>query len=749
MLQIGILLYNGVSLKDVADIYSSFGYLAMGVAAGDRASEAPSSPALHPMEEQEGGDSSMDHVYRHAELLVLDLLESSAGLKQHQQPPRRAKSDGKGFLLTGKAANVFTIGAGHGKGGVKEAGKGGDPGMDHHNNSVGGGEASAIKSSCGVSVSPHYSFTSSSLPPMDVLFVPGGVGISKLAKEASLHAWIRTQGSSSSSSAPRVVSIQAGERILEMCGLTTGLSSLVDKAVSFGGVSASSSSSSGGASGSRILEQVLIIERAGVVVGKGPSNATDVTLFVVAKEFDISVALEVSRKLRVVWEPPRAVDVEEEARIYIPSLLDCSPPQMRRPSLKTKQFVADQFVQLISPGTEEVLIRAFEGIDVGNIIDYHCHRIQIGHDPYGEAFVNPKVLSRKHLKHFVKGRFISFAMGVEDINAEPTRVNQQSLEFMMSMLQNFIVDGTGKKASPKVCLLAFDAFHEEDGSRNTDKTEFYTSNEAVFKDYMLFPNNVIPVISVHPYRLDALQMLEKFYHNGARIVKWLPNSMGMDPSSPLCIPFFRFMAAKGMILLTHCGDEKAVSADSANQAFGSPLLLRQALDLGVTVIAAHCGSLGKNRDTEKLGSPLVENFDLWLRLMYEYDGSDAKKGILYGDISGILLLKRLQYVPILLENTQIHPRLLNGTDWPLPNVKLITSTKQMWWKGLITWDEHNALNEIFTYNPMLFDFVAKRIIRHPDRSKKHLKFSDSIFHLNKNVVPFNYPVYPGREKDGN
>ena len=415
---------------------------------------------------------------------------------------------------------------------------------------------------------------------------------------------------------------------------------------------------------------------------------------------------------------------------------------MRRPSLKTKRFVADQFVSLMSPGTKEVLVRAFEGVDINSIVDYHCHRIQIGHDPYGDVFVNPRLLSRKHPKHYIKARAISYAMGVEDITGDPSRVNHQSLEFMISLLQNFVVNGEGLRAHPKVCLLAFDAFYDRDGSRNTDKTEFYTSNDAIFSDYQLYPEHIIPVMSVHPYRIDALSALEKYYHKGSRIVKWLPNSMGINPADPICIPFYKFMAAKKIFLLTHCGDEKAVSSDAAHQEFGSPLLLRTALDLGVNVIAAHCGSLGKNRDLEAQGEPSVENFDLWLRLMYEYDGSLADKGMLYGDISGVLLLKRLQYVRVLLEHPNLHKRLLNGTDWPLPNVKLITSTKQMWWKGFVTWSEHIALNEIYAYNPMLFDFVAKRIIRHPDANKKHLKFSDSIFHINPDVRPFSYPSYP-------
>ena len=44
--------------------------------------------------------------------------------------------------------------------------------------------------------------------------------------------------------------------------------------------------------------------------------------------------------------------------------------------------------------------------------------------------------------------------------------------------------------------------------------------------------------------------------------------------------------------------------------------------------------------------------------------------------------------------------------------------------GMITADERTALNEIYDYNPLLFDYVAKRTVRDPDSGRQ---FPPSVF----------------------
>lgn len=60
----------------------------------------------------------------------------------------------------------------------------------------------------------------------------------------------------------------------------------------------------------------------------------------------------------------------------------------------------------------------------------------------------------------------------------------------------------------------------------------------------------------------------------------------------------------------------------------------------------------------------------------------------------------------------------------MPAINFVVQTKALVKKGYISEDEREFLNEIYHYNPLLFDFAVKRTIRSPDEGNK---FSDSIF----------------------
>ena len=191
-------------------------------------------------------------------------------------------------------------------------------------------------------------------------------------------------------------------------------------------------------------------------------------------------------------------------------------------------------------------------------------------------------------------------------------------------------------------------------------------------------------------------------------------------SDPKLVPFYRKMAELDVALLTHVGKEYAVEA-SGDQALGNPLFLRGPLDSGVKVIAAHCASLGKSRDLDDPKQPKIDNFDLFMRLMDEprYDG------LLFGEISAITQSNRLPDVlRELLDRPDLHHRLVNGSDYPLPAVNVLVSTRRLVRHGFITPSQREALNTIYEFNPLLFDFVLKRTVSHPDTGQK---FASSVF----------------------
>jgi mannonate dehydratase len=216
------------------------------------------------------------------------------------------------------------------------------------------------------------------------------------------------------------------------------------------------------------------------------------------------------------------------------------------------------------------------------------------------------------------------------------------------------------------------------------------------------------VASVHPYRADCVDALERAKAEGARAVKWLPAAMGIDPASPRCDRCYAALARLGLPLATHAGLSRAIlGAD--RQDYGNPLKLRRALDAGVRVVVAHCATMGRDRDLDQgAHGPLVDSFALFERLMDE--ARYAK--LLYGDLSAVTQAARAEgALARLLERGDWHVRLLNGSDYPLPGVMPLFSVQALVGLGLLEAAAAPVLTEIRRHNPLVFDFVAKRSLR--------------------------------------
>jgi predicted TIM-barrel fold metal-dependent hydrolase len=359
----------------------------------------------------------------------------------------------------------------------------------------------------------------------------------------------------------------------------------------------------------------------------------------------------------------------------------------------------------------DLIKRSFDDMDPARLVDYHTHVVGLGTGDTG-AFVNPKMLGWRRPFHRLKFKVYLSAGAVTDV----AQTDAQIVSRLTSLIRH--IEGHGTH-----CLLAFDQNYNRDGTPNLAKTEFYVPNDYVFTLAEQHPQCFAPVISVNPYRADALAELEGGAKRGARMVKWLPNAMGIDPADGLCDSFYRKMKELDLILLSHGGEEKAVEAEE-DQRLGNPLLLRRALDHGVKVIVAHCAGLGDNEDLDDPERKRVPNFDLFLRLM----GEQRYLGLLFADVSAMTQYNRIgRPLTTILQREDLHERLVNGSDYPLPAINVLIRTGTLRKQGYITGEERVWLNEIYDYNPLLFDFVLKRTITIP-RTERRLP--GSIFMAN-------------------
>ena len=356
----------------------------------------------------------------------------------------------------------------------------------------------------------------------------------------------------------------------------------------------------------------------------------------------------------------------------------------------------------------ELVHSAWSGLDPAQVWDCHAHLVGTGDSGNG-IWLNPALESMIHPLQYAQRLFF---LNAGCAHEAPGRVDQSYVERMHNLLE-------GLRPGVKLMLFAFDYLHREDGTADRDNSSFYVPNEYARNIARKNPKFFEWVASIHPYRKDCVEALERAAAEGARAIKWLPAAQGMNPTSPLCDPFFTALAKLDLPLISHAGEERAVHGGNT-QHFGNPLLLRRALDHGVRVVVAHCGSMGQDRDIDQgENGPHVDSFDLFARLM-----DDAKYGPkLHGDISAMTQLNRAgPALETVLRREDWHPRLLNGSDYPLPGVMPLFSVTYMVQLGLIPDSAAQVLTEIRKHNPLLFDFVLKRQLAF--RGKR---FAKSVF----------------------
>lgn len=345
----------------------------------------------------------------------------------------------------------------------------------------------------------------------------------------------------------------------------------------------------------------------------------------------------------------------------------------------------------------ELVQAAWEGVDAGRVWDCHVHLTGTGDSDAG-VWINPRMLSWAHPLEFAQRVFFLNA-GCAD--GAPGHVDERYVERLRSLLAEL-------PAGVKLMLLAFDHTYGESGERDLERSAFHTPNAYAQRFAQAEPDRFEWIASIHPYRPDCVQALEWAAAHGARAVKWLPPAMGIDPASARCDRFFEAMARLRLALLTHAGAEKAVHG-AARHDFGNPLKLRRALEHGVRVVVAHCASVGDDVDLDRgANGPRLESFALFARLMDE----PRNAGLLYGDISAVTQVNRsAAALRRIIERSDWHLRLLNGSDYPLPGVMPLISVSRMVDLGFIESAAAPVLMEIRSHNPLLFDFVLKRHLR--------------------------------------
>jgi predicted TIM-barrel fold metal-dependent hydrolase len=262
------------------------------------------------------------------------------------------------------------------------------------------------------------------------------------------------------------------------------------------------------------------------------------------------------------------------------------------------------------------------------ILDVHVH---ISALTEGHGSMSPRLLNS------LAFRFMRWKFGLVGADARTEADLAQLL--VRTVDETRVLDGA--------VVLAFDGVYDDQGAFDAPSTHLYVTNDYVIELSRRFPKLLFGA-SVHPYRRDWREELEKCVRNGAVLLKWLPITQRLNPADPRCFEFYDALRHYGLPLLCHTGGEKSLPQLAPEPA--DPMLLLEALRRGVTVIMAHCATRSVPSETCYV--------DVFMRLAREFANC-------FGDTSALNLPTRSYAYRKLFDNPDVLDKLVHGSDWPI------------------------------------------------------------------------------------
>jgi predicted TIM-barrel fold metal-dependent hydrolase len=344
----------------------------------------------------------------------------------------------------------------------------------------------------------------------------------------------------------------------------------------------------------------------------------------------------------------------------------------------------------------ELMARVWRGLDPAKVLDCHVHLAGLGGKMRPDRpWTNPALTTPAN--PFLFAHFALFA-DASCVTERRDAADDLYVDRLVHLVREF-------PAGVRFMLFALDGACRPDGMLDTERSVMWVPNAYARNVARRDPARFGWAASVNPLRPDAISLVRRAARDGARALKWIPYLMDIDPASPRFNGFYDVLAELRLPLIVHAGWEHEL-LQGGHQEYGNPLCLRRALDRGVKVVMAHCATQGDFADIDTgQGMTSRPSFDLFRRMIDE----PAYRNLLSGDISAIVESGR---APETLRELIQHPRwkgrLVNGSDYPLPGVRLAVSAAHLASEGLLDANLPPLIDHIQQHNPLLFDFVLKR-----------------------------------------
>jgi len=219
----------------------------------------------------------------------------------------------------------------------------------------------------------------------------------------------------------------------------------------------------------------------------------------------------------------------------------------------------------------------------------------------------------------------------------------------------------------KIVLFGVDARVDEKGKTLHKDTTVCATNDDLLRLYQENRNTIIPFFSINPLRPDALDLIDRYYELGFRGAKFLQNYWGVDTQEERYIPYFEKLKEKNLPLIIHIGSESSVHSYKECESIK---MLDLPLQIGVTTVCAHMalsyGPFGIIKALMQNPKYFNDEYFQLLEMLDSYEN-------LYADISALLTPVRAKVLRHLSKQSNIHDKLLFGTDFPVPFTTVFNS----------------------------------------------------------------------------
>lgn len=360
---------------------------------------------------------------------------------------------------------------------------------------------------------------------------------------------------------------------------------------------------------------------------------------------------------------------------------------------------------LLSEKAQALIDDAYADLD-GPVRDHRVLLLSLGQidgeDYDNRSFVHERFLRGWNPRARLYGGIYRGAAGVGELGAGDA-------EYLARLIRL----ARGLPGEHRIRLAALDQRYDREGRPLSGATLFHVDNDYVMDIARRHPDLFEPVVSVHPFRAGAAAALADWAERGARAVYWWPAAQGFDPADEALDPYYRALAENDLTLLARTGGTGGLVKDADNR--DNPWHYRRALERGVRVVLAYGGGTAEYPDPAAEadangGRPRISGLAMFMRLVRE-SGED---GELYADIGALAQRGRIpESLAELLQHPDVFDRLVYASGYPLPAINGAVDIDALAEYGFVTRDQAAALGEIYDVNPLLFDFVLKRLIRLP------------------------------------